>query len=193
MQELSSLTKDQTPCPAVRAHGPNLWSARKFSMWLLRAESEQLGLSSHHHTPEGGGQEAPSLAALGREEPGRQTTALSPAPLLPTFPVPGPCSDTNTVTSPTALGRLIRLNWSGAEQRRKAQCCSLPLSPLLFGAFPAAFLLPRDIPGLYPSLCDPCFCSVIKSRPALRDPVDCSTPGFPVPHHFLEFAQIHVY
>ena len=25
------------------------------------------------------------------------------------------------------------------------------------------------------------------------DPVDCSTPGLPVPHHPLEFAQIHVH
>ena len=24
------------------------------------------------------------------------------------------------------------------------------------------------------------------------DPMDCSTPGFSVPHHLLEFAQIHV-
>ena len=25
------------------------------------------------------------------------------------------------------------------------------------------------------------------------DPMDCSTPGFPVPHHLLEFAQVHVH
>ena len=25
------------------------------------------------------------------------------------------------------------------------------------------------------------------------DPMDCSTPGLPVPHHFPEFAQIHVH
>ena len=24
------------------------------------------------------------------------------------------------------------------------------------------------------------------------DPMDCSTPGFSVPHHLLEFAQVHV-
>ena len=28
--------------------------------------------------------------------------------------------------------------------------------------------------------------------PTLGDPMDCSTPGFPVPHHLLEFAQTHV-
>ena len=26
-----------------------------------------------------------------------------------------------------------------------------------------------------------------------RDPMDHSTPGFPVPHHLLEFAQVHVH
>ena len=25
------------------------------------------------------------------------------------------------------------------------------------------------------------------------NPMDCSTPGFPVPHHLLQFAQVHVY
>ena len=32
-------------------------------------------------------------------------------------------------------------------------------------------------------------CSVTVSRPTLCDPVDCSTPGFPVLHCLLEFAQ----
>ena len=25
------------------------------------------------------------------------------------------------------------------------------------------------------------------------DPIDCSLPGFPVPHHLLKFTQIHVH
>ena len=25
------------------------------------------------------------------------------------------------------------------------------------------------------------------------DPMDCSTPGLPVPHHLSEFAQVHVH
>ena len=25
-----------------------------------------------------------------------------------------------------------------------------------------------------------------------RDPMDCSTPGLPIPHHLLEFAQVHI-
>ena len=37
-----------------------------------------------------------------------------------------------------------------------------------------------------------CVCSVPKSRPTPYGPTDCNTPGFPVLHHLLEFAQIHV-
>ena len=38
-----------------------------------------------------------------------------------------------------------------------------------------------------------CCCSVAKSCPTLHDPMDCSTPGFPVLHYFQEFAQTHVH
>ena len=34
-------------------------------------------------------------------------------------------------------------------------------------------------------------CSVTRSGPTLCDPMDCSTPGFPVLHHLLESAQTH--
>ena len=36
-------------------------------------------------------------------------------------------------------------------------------------------------------------CLVAKSCPTLWNPMNCSTPGFPVPHHLLEFAQTHVH
>ena len=36
-------------------------------------------------------------------------------------------------------------------------------------------------------------CSVAKSCPTLPDPMDYSMPGFPVPHHLPEFAQVHVH
>ena len=39
----------------------------------------------------------------------------------------------------------------------------------------------------------PCCCSVTQSCPTPCDPVDCSTPGFPVLHHLLEFAWVHVH
>ena len=38
-----------------------------------------------------------------------------------------------------------------------------------------------------------CCCSVTKLCPTLRDPMNCSTPGFPVLHHLPEFAQTHVH
>ena len=37
-----------------------------------------------------------------------------------------------------------------------------------------------------------CWCLVTKSCPALCDPMNCSTPGFPVLPYLLEFAQIYV-
>ena len=42
--------------------------------------------------------------------------------------------------------------------------------------------------SLMPVFC----CSVAQSCPTLFNPMDCSTPGFPVLHHLLEFAQTHV-
>ena len=38
-----------------------------------------------------------------------------------------------------------------------------------------------------------CYCSATKSYLTLCDPMDCSTPGFPVFHYLLEFIQTHVH
>ena len=38
-----------------------------------------------------------------------------------------------------------------------------------------------------------CYCSVAQSCFTLCDPMDCSTPGFPVLHHLPELAQTHVH
>ena len=38
-----------------------------------------------------------------------------------------------------------------------------------------------------------CCCSIAKSGLTLCDPMDCSTPGFPVLHYLPEFAQTHVH
>ena len=38
-----------------------------------------------------------------------------------------------------------------------------------------------------------CCCSVTQSFPVLRDPMDCSMPGFPVLYHLTELAQAHVH
>ena len=56
------------------------------------------------------------------------------------------------------------------------------------------FLVASIVPGtqwLLIKCC--CCCSVTKSCLTLCNPMDCSTPGFPVLHHLLEFAQIHVH
>ena len=45
--------------------------------------------------------------------------------------------------------------------------------------------------GLTGCIC--CCCSLTKWCPTLCDPVNCSTPGFPVLHCLLEFAQTHVH
>ena len=37
------------------------------------------------------------------------------------------------------------------------------------------------------------FSSVTQLRPALCDPMDCSTPGLPVHHQLPEFTQTHVH
>ena len=37
------------------------------------------------------------------------------------------------------------------------------------------------------------FSSVAKSCPTLCNPMDCSTPGFPVHHQILRLAQTHVH
>ena len=38
-----------------------------------------------------------------------------------------------------------------------------------------------------------CCCRVTQSCPILCDPMDCSTPGFPVLHYLPEFAQTHAH
>ena len=38
-----------------------------------------------------------------------------------------------------------------------------------------------------------CCPSVAQSCPPLCDPMDCSTPGFPVLHHLPELAQSHIH
>ena len=37
------------------------------------------------------------------------------------------------------------------------------------------------------------FSSIAQSSPTLCDPMNCSTPSFPVHHHLPEFTQIHVH
>ena len=38
-----------------------------------------------------------------------------------------------------------------------------------------------------------CYFSIAKLCLTLQDTMDCSTPGFPILHHLLEFAQVDVH
>ena len=46
---------------------------------------------------------------------------------------------------------------------------------------------------MFTQLCCCCCRSATRLCPTLCDPVDCSTPAFPVLRHFLELAQTHVH
>ena len=61
--------------------------------------------------------------------------------------------------------------------------------------FPAlqADSLPSEPPGKPINGISVQFSSVNQLRPTLCDPMDCSTPGFPVHHQLPELAQTHVH
>ena len=61
----------------------------------------------------------------------------------------------------------------------------------LFVLFPPPSLLVGHLPTSW--ILPPCCCSVPQSCPTLCDPINCSTPSFPVLQHLPEFAQIHVH
>ena len=55
-------------------------------------------------------------------------------------------------------------------------------------------LLMAQAAGLHVSELSSCLLLLVtKSCLTLCDPMDCSTPGFPVLHHLQEFAQTHVH
>ena len=51
---------------------------------------------------------------------------------------------------------------------------------------------PMEVP-LYTQFSSVQFSSVAQSCPTLCNPIDCSTPGFPVHHQLPEFTQTHVH
>ena len=56
---------------------------------------------------------------------------------------------------------------------------------------PELFHQSNNPPELLPYECH-CCCSVTESCLILCN-IDCNTPGLPVPHHLLKFAQVHVH
>ena len=51
----------------------------------------------------------------------------------------------------------------------------------------------KQTPDTISSINFHCCCSVAHSCPILCNPMDCSTPSLPTPHHLLEFAQVYVH
>ena len=95
---------------------------------------------------------------------------------------------------------LTRCTWQEEPVYPALSC--LPLGPSRYSPWDRATVpsLLSCAPWPYFSLlwyklcvCKSNCCSVTKSHPTLCDPMDCSTPGFPVLHYLLGFAQIHVH
>ena len=78
--------------------------------------------------------------------------------------------------------------------------CPAPLSMEFSGQehwsgfpFPSPTILKSFLKFLRTIVCFSCACccSVAESCLTVCNPMDCSTPGLPVPHHRLKFAQAH--
>ena len=84
-------------------------------------------------------------------------------------------------------------------QKRHWHCVKLGPSPNIFRAWSKSISGQPSSMAHHPILCSHSFflqywcCSVSQSCPTLCDPMDWSTPGFPVPHHLPECAQVHVH
>ena len=69
-------------------------------------------------------------------------------------------------------------------------CCSFLLLP---SVFPSIRVFSSELAGIIFKTCCCCSCSVAQSCPTLCDPMDCSSPGFPVHHQLLKLAQTYVH
>ena len=83
-----------------------------------------------------------------------------------------------------------------------ANCCHLALR--IMSCFLNSMLgwvwqwLYLCVPFIYsPNICNfhhcSCCCSVSQSRQTFCKPMNCSTPGLPVPHHLSKFDQVHLH
>ena len=91
------------------------------------------------------------------------------------------------VSSSLILPRPCPVYWWD-ERHSSCSKCSGISSIFLFDSF-------WELPSfcLYYLFFPRCCCSGAQSCPTLGDPMDCSTPDFPVLHHLLEFIQTHVH
>ena len=87
------------------------------------------------------------------------------------------------------------LAWDGEVELVCATAEILPQRkrPTLLLFAPFCSLVARTAALLFMSALVLWHVRVTQSCPTLCDPMDCSTPGFPVLHHLLELAQTHVH
>ena len=76
--------------------------------------------------------------------------------------------------------------WDGEDCRKSRYVVRFVYQKFSFEHIKLEYFLYIQISGYQ-------FSSVTQSCPTLSDPMDCSTPGFPVNHQLLELAQTHVH
>ena len=116
-------------------------------------------------------------------------------------PIPLPCSSTRETSAHTSLS----FSRQGTARVSALWSSLPPSSPVVAGAQwgVGEFQKPhvnRHIlswcqfywQSFLGRWCCSCCCSIAQLRLTLCNPMDCSMPGFPVHHHFLELAQTYV-
>ena len=111
---------------------------------------------------------------------------------LPPHPIP---QGHPSAPALSTLSRTLNLDWRSVSHMiiymfqcyslRSSHPCLLPQSPKVCSLHLCLFccLAYRNY----------CCCLVSKLCVTLCDPMGCSTTGFSIPHHLLEFAQVHVH
>ena len=106
------------------------------------------------------------------------------------------------LTMPKPLIVWITTNWKILQEIGIPDYLACLLSNLYAGQEPTVragygtdwFQIRKGVDqGCILSLCFSQFSSAIQSCPTVCDPMDCSTPGFPVHHQHPELAQTHVH
>ena len=97
-------------------------------------------------------------------------------------------------------GHVSELGQSTATDWVLPETAGGPLPPVVFSSsalyresLTSALCNREMLNGVPSTIAEKVVASVSQSCPTLCDPVDCSTPGFPVLHHLLEFAQTQVH
>jgi len=109
--------------------------------------------------------------------------------LIPTATPNGQASKQSSperLPSSTADPKFVFLHAPRASSIEKSEAAESLICPFLFVSYKLNYLNwePAEVV---------CCCSFAQFCPTLCDPMDCSTPGFPVLHYHPELAQTHVH